>query len=41
MARIQGGIPVSLKGETIAYIGVSGGTPEQDLEIAIAGSTFV
>ena len=36
----KGGIPVTLENEIVAYIGVSGGSPEEDLEVAIAGSNF-
>jgi uncharacterized protein GlcG (DUF336 family) len=38
LVGFKGGMPVTLAGETIAYIGVSGGSPDQDFEIATAGS---
>ncbi|WP_415326852.1 GlcG/HbpS family heme-binding protein [Chryseobacterium sp. MMS23-Vi53] len=34
----KGGVPVTSENEIVAYIGVSGGSPEQDFEIATAGS---
>lgn len=34
----KGGMPVRSAGEIVAYIGVSGGSPDQDFEIATAGS---
>jgi uncharacterized protein GlcG (DUF336 family) len=38
LVAFKGGMPVKAGGETIAYIGVSGGSPDQDFEIATAGS---
>lgn len=38
LVGFKGGVPVTQGGEIIAYIGVSGGSPEQDFEIATAGS---
>lgn len=38
LVGFKGGMPVKAKGNTIGYIGVSGGSPEQDFEIATAGS---
>ena len=40
LVAFKGGMPVRLAGEIIAYIGVSGGSPDQDFEIATAGSTI-
>ena len=36
----KGGMPVKTNAEIVAYIGVSGGTIEQDFEIASAGSVI-
>jgi uncharacterized protein GlcG (DUF336 family) len=36
----KGGMPVRSGDQIIAYIGVSGGTSDQDFEIASAGSKF-
>jgi glc operon protein GlcG len=36
---LQGGVPITLEGKVIGAIGVSGETPAQDEEIAIAGAT--
>lgn len=38
LVGFKGGMPVQSNSVTIAYIGVSGGSPEQDFEIATAGS---
>ena len=38
LVAFKGGMPVKSQGNTIAYIGVSGGSPDQDFEIAYAGS---
>jgi uncharacterized protein GlcG (DUF336 family) len=38
LVGFKGGMAVTANGETIAYIGVSGGSPDQDFEIATAGS---
>lgn len=38
LVGFKGGVPVTSNGEIIAYIGVSGGSPDQDFEIATAGS---
>ena len=38
LVGFKGGMPVRYGGEIIAYIGVSGGSPDQDFEIAAAGS---
>ena len=38
LVGFKGGMPVRSGGEIIAYIGVSGGSPDQDFEIANAGS---
>jgi uncharacterized protein GlcG (DUF336 family) len=35
-----GGMPVKSAGEIVAYIGVSGGRPDQDFAIATAGSVL-
>jgi uncharacterized protein GlcG (DUF336 family) len=38
LVAFKGGMPLKTGGEIIAYIGVSGGSPDQDFEIATAGS---
>lgn len=38
---LQGGIPISYEGKVIGAIGVSGETPAQDEEIAVAGANAV
>jgi uncharacterized protein GlcG (DUF336 family) len=38
LVAFKGGMPLTSAGEIIAYIGVSGGSPDQDFEIATAGS---
>jgi uncharacterized protein GlcG (DUF336 family) len=38
LVAFKGGMPLISNGEIIAYIGVSGGSPDQDFEIATAGS---
>lgn len=38
LVGFKGGVPVRKGHEIIAYIGVSGGSSEEDLEIATAGS---
>jgi uncharacterized protein GlcG (DUF336 family) len=38
LVGFKGGMPIRLNNEILAYIGVSGGSPEQDFEIAKAGS---
>ena len=38
LVGFKGGMAVTTVGETVAYIGVSGGSPDQDFEIATAGS---
>jgi len=38
---LQGGIPIIVDGEVIGAIGVSGNTPTEDEEIAIAGASSV
>ena len=38
LVGFKGGMPVKSAGEIVAYIGVSGGSPDQDFEIATAGS---
>ena len=40
LVGFKGGMPVKAEGEIIAYIGVSGGSPDQDFEIATAGSNI-
>jgi glc operon protein GlcG len=35
---IRGGIPLLVDGEAVGAIGVSGGSEEQDLDVALAGS---
>ena len=38
LVGFKGGMPVRSGGEIIAYIGVSVGSPDQDYDIALAGS---
>lgn len=38
---VGGGLPVSVDGEVVGGIGVSSGTPEQDMECAQAGIDFL
>ena len=38
LVGFKGGIPIRKGTEILAYIGVSGGSPDQDFEIAKAGS---
>lgn len=38
LVAFKGGMPIRSGDYTIGYIGVSGGSPEQDFEIATAGS---
>lgn len=38
LVGFKGGMAITSGAETIAYIGVSGGSPDQDFEIASAGS---
>ena len=38
LVGFKGGMPIQSNAITIAYIGVSGGSPEQDFQIATAGS---
>jgi uncharacterized protein GlcG (DUF336 family) len=38
LVGFKGGMPVKENAEIVAYIGVSGGSPDQDFEIATAGS---
>lgn len=38
LVAFKGGMPIVTDGQIIAYIGVSGGSPDQDFEIATAGS---
>ena len=38
LVGFKGGMPVKAAGQIIAYIGVSGGSPDQDFEIATAAS---
>ena len=40
LVGFKGGLPVRQNKEIIAYIGVSGGSPDQDFEIAAAGSVL-
>lgn len=35
---LQGGVPITVKGKVIGAIGVSGETPQQDEDIAVAGA---
>jgi glc operon protein GlcG len=36
---LQGGVPILFEGKTIGAIGVSGNTPKEDEEIALAGAS--
>lgn len=38
LVGFKGGMPIRQGNHILAYIGVSGGSPDQDLEIATAGS---
>ncbi|GAA4322770.1 heme-binding protein [Mucilaginibacter gynuensis] len=38
LVGFRGGMAIKAEGQTVAYIGVSGGSPDQDYEIAAAGS---
>lgn len=38
LVGFKGGVPVKSGNDIVAYIGVSGGSPDQDFEIATAGS---
>lgn len=38
LVGFKGGMPIRKGNEILAYIGVSGGSPDQDFEIATAGS---
>lgn len=38
LVGFKGGMPVRSAGQIVAYIGVSGGNPDQDFDIATAGS---
>lgn len=40
LVGFKGGMPVMAAGTIVAYIGVSGGSPEQDFQIATAGSAI-
>jgi uncharacterized protein GlcG (DUF336 family) len=40
LVGFKGGMAIKASGETVAYIGVSGGSPDQDFEIATAGSAI-
>lgn len=40
LVGFKGGMPIRKGDEIVAYIGVSGGSPDQDFEIATAGSTL-
>jgi uncharacterized protein GlcG (DUF336 family) len=40
LVGFKGGMPIRSGNEILAYIGVSGGSPDQDFEIATAGSTL-
>ncbi|UFH57265.1 heme-binding protein [Spirosoma sp. KNUC1025] len=40
LVGFKGGMPVKANGEIVAYIGVSGGSPDQDFDIATAGSVL-
>lgn len=38
LVGFKGGVPIKYNDQIIGYIGVSGGSPDQDFEIATAGS---
>jgi len=38
LVGFKGGMPIRSSDSIIGYIGVSGGSPEQDFEVALAGS---
>ena len=38
---LQGGIPIMINGNVVGAIGVSGNTPQEDEEIAIAGAAVI
>ena len=38
---LQGGVPIVVNGKVVGAIGVSGNTPQEDEEIALAGATIV
>ena len=40
LVGFKGGIPLRAGDDIVGYIGVSGGSPDQDFEIATAGSTI-
>ncbi len=40
LVGFKGGMPIKSQGIIVGYIGVSGGSPEQDFEIAAAGSNI-
>ena len=40
LVGFKGGMAVKAEGQIVAYIGVSGGSPDQDFEIASAGSNI-
>ncbi|MBD2753088.1 GlcG/HbpS family heme-binding protein [Spirosoma validum] len=40
LVGFKGGMSVKAAGEIVAYIGVSGGSPDQDFDIATAGSVL-
>ena len=40
LVGFRGGMPITKDEQIIAYIGVSGGSPDQDFEIASAGSNL-
>ena len=40
LVGFKGGMPIKSQGNIVGYIGVSGGSPEQDFEIATAGSNI-
>jgi uncharacterized protein GlcG (DUF336 family) len=40
LVGFKGGMPIKSQGNIVGYIGVSGGSPDQDFEIASAGSNI-
>jgi glc operon protein GlcG len=40
-AALQGGVPLFYEGRVVGAIGVSGNTPQEDEEIAMAGAAIM
>jgi glc operon protein GlcG len=41
VCALQGGAPIQLEGEVVGGVGVSGGSGEQDVAIALAAATSI